>query len=221
MRKFVQWDRKTLFYFVLLVHVASLICFSYLYFKLDREYYIRWHLGHIVVLIATFTPVAMLLLLPRWKHRVLLRVFLVLFILVSWCFAFLNTVSGHPLFAEREFFCEDGQYVLRKHDELMELPRVALYKKEGIIEHYLCDYGVSTVDSARVYEHLNAIVLYCPKLAEYDNLRDNDWNREVRRIYPLPFNGLEFNALHRKELDSLIKSERMEIHYIGEVDFGW
>ncbi|WP_025001810.1 hypothetical protein [Prevotella dentasini] len=192
------------------VLLASIALCALLLFAIPEEDHLRWGLGYLAVWAMLLSPVAVFVSARHSEWRVMARVCSAFFFLAVWGGCILLTAIGGDILLPPTYFCDDGDYLVRQqYDGFFNPPVIAVYKREGLLEHRVSKLRMANADSIKVYEQWDAIVVYSSGLKNADPWGDS-WGSPERAIYPLTDNGAFVR--HRREVKALAR--KLRVHAI-------
>lgn len=175
---------------VMVIHLGSMLLCGLIYVLLPDDVHLRWGLTYGLIWVALLSPIALMIAARKSRRKVVIRLYSALIGIALWLLAVFLQLIGGDIFLPATCFCKDGDYLVRREFDFFDINRIGIYKVWGPIERRVSSYRYSCPDSIKVYESLNAIVLYCPPYIEEDPFpRDTIGPvRVIERLYDSPMN---------------------------------
>lgn len=173
---------------VIIIHIIGLLLCAILLLALPVDDHLRWNIGYVIVWITTLSAFA--LVFVNVKHRRLYIGFksyaAIWVLIILWSFT-MQKLSYVPIFdmiytPQHKYYETDG-YVMRSgHPGLIDYPRAALWKKEGLMEKYIRDYpSFETAEKFEIRSDLGAIIIHGTSF----HLDDEESSDKYVDVYPL------------------------------------
>ena len=144
------------------------------------------------------------------RRKLVIRLYSALIGIALWLLAVFLQLIGGDIFLPATCFCKDGDYLVRRVFDFFDDNMIGIYKVWGPIERRVSTYSYHIPDSIKVYESLNAIVLYCPSyIVEDFSVRDTIGPvRVIERLNDSPMNPKQM-----KEVEQLAHKLNLRLGY--------
>lgn len=159
---------------VIIIHVIGLLLCAILLLALPERDHLRWNIGYAIVWITTLSAFAFVFIRAKkkWLNFNFKSYGVVWMLAVLWAFTMqkLSYPAFNMIYIPNHKYCETDEYVMRSGDKgLIDYPRVALWKKEGLMEKYIRDYpSFETAEKFEIRSDLGAIIIYGTSFHLYD-----------------------------------------------------
>lgn len=152
---------------VIAIHLIGLLLCATLLLALPERDHLRWDIGYAIVWITTLGAFAFVFVRAKKKWldfgfkfygTIWVAVILLPILVVQ---GFWLMVLGEIYIPHRKYYETDG-YVMRSgYSGLIDYPRVALWKKEGVMEKYIRDYpSFETAEMFEIRDDIGAVVIH-------------------------------------------------------------
>lgn len=152
---------------VLATHTIGLLLCAVLLLALPERDHLRWNIGYAIVWITTLSAFAFVFISVKKKwldlgFRFYGVIWITLALLPIPVTQGLWLVVLDEIYIPHRKYYKTDEYIMRSgYSDFFDYPRVALWKKEGIMEKYIRDYpSFWTAEKFEIRNNIGAIVIY-------------------------------------------------------------
>lgn len=184
---------------VMVIHLGSMLLCGLIYVLLPDDVHLRWGLTYGLIWVALLSPIALMIAARKSRRKLVIRLYSALIGIALWLLAVFLQFMGGDIFLPATCFCKDGDYLVRRVYDFFDDNMIGIYKVWGPIERRVSIYSYHIPDSIKVYESLNAIVLYCPSyIVEDFSVRDTIGPvRVIEQLYDRPMNPKQMEEVEQ------------------------
>ena len=195
---------------VMVIHFGSMLLCGLIFVLLPDDVHLRWGLTYGLIWVALLSPIALMIAARKSRRKLVIRLYSALIGIALWLLAVFLQFMGGDIFLPATCFCKDGDYLVRRVFDFFDNNMIGIYKVWGPIERRVSIYSYHIPDSIKVYESLNAIVLYCPSyIVEDFSVRDTIGSvRVIEQLYDCPMNPKQM-----KEVEQLAHRLNLKLGY--------
>ena len=195
---------------VMVIHLGSMLLCGLIFVHLPDDVHLRWGLTYGLIWAALLSPIALMIAARKSRRKLVIRLYSALIGIALWLLAVFLQFMGGDIFLPATCFCKDGDYLVRRVFDFFDNNMIGIYKVWGPIERRVSIYSYHIPDSIKVYESLNAIVLYCPSyIVEDFSVRDTIGPvRVIERLNDSPMNPKQM-----KEVEQLAHKLNLRLGY--------
>ena len=195
---------------VMVIHFGSMLLCGLIFVLLPDDVHLRWGLTYGLIWAALLSPIALMIAARKSRRKLVIRLYSALMGIALWLLAVFLQFMGGDIFLPATCFCKDGDYLVRRVFDFFDNNMIGIYKVWGPIERRVSIYSYHIPDSIKVYESLNAIVLYCPSyIVEDFSVRDTIGPvRVIERLNDSPMNPKQM-----KEVEQLAHKLNLRLGY--------
>lgn len=195
---------------VMVIHFGSMLLCGLIYVLLPDDVHLRWGLTYGLIWAALLSPIALMIAARKSRRKVVIRLYSALIGIALWLLAVFLQLIGGDIFLPPTCFCKDGDYLVRRVYDFFDDNMIGIYKVWGPIERRVSIYSYHIPDSIKVYESLNAIVLYCPSYIVEDPYVEDTIGpvRVIEQLYDSPMNPKQM-----KEVEQLAHRLNLKLGY--------
>ena len=195
---------------IMLIQLVSAGLYGLIFILMYDSIHLRWGLGYALIWTALLSPFALMIAARKSRWKLYIRIYSALMAFALWLMAVFFQLCGADIFLPATCYCKDGDYLVRRTYDFFDNKKIGVYKVEDLTERLQSTYSYASLDSIKVYESLNAIVLYCPPYIVEDPFpRDTIGPvRVIEQLYDSPMNPKQM-----KEVEQLAHKLNLELGY--------
>ena len=195
---------------IMLIQLVSAGLYGLIFILMYDAIHLRWGLGYVLIWTALLSPFALMITARKSRWKLYIRIYSALMAFALWLMSVFCQLLGADIFLPATCYCKDGDYLVRRTYDFFDNKKIGVYKVEDLTERLQSTYSYASLDSIKVYESLNAIVLYCPPdIVEDPFPRDTIGPvRVIEQLYDSPMNPKQM-----KEVEQLAHKLNLKLGY--------
>ena len=195
---------------IMLIQLVSAGLYGLIFILMYDAIHLRWGLGYALIWTALLSPFALMIAARKSRWKLYIRIYSALMAFALWLMSVFCQLLGADIFLPATCYCKDGDYLVRRTYDFFDKKKIGVYKVEDLTERLQSTYSYASLDSIKVYESLNTIVLYCPSyIVEDFSVRDTIGSvRVIERLYDSPMNPKQM-----KEVEQLAHKLNLKLGY--------